>query len=51
MTGEWRKLHIEEFHDLFCSPDILVIRRRTLKGNVYLEFGSKNETKETTSKM
>ena len=20
VTGEWRKLHTEEFNDLFCSP-------------------------------
>ena len=23
VTGEWRKLHNEEFHDLYCSPDIV----------------------------
>jgi hypothetical protein len=22
VTGEWRKLHIEEFNDLYCSPNI-----------------------------
>jgi hypothetical protein len=21
VTGKWRKLHREEFHDLYCSPD------------------------------
>jgi hypothetical protein len=23
VTGEWRKLHIEEVHDLYSSPDII----------------------------
>jgi hypothetical protein len=23
VTGEWRKLHIEELHDLYSSPSIL----------------------------
>jgi hypothetical protein len=29
VTGDWRKLHSEEFHDFFCSlPNIQVIRSR-----------------------
>jgi len=24
VTGEWRRLHNEELHDLYCSPDIRV---------------------------
>jgi hypothetical protein len=23
VTGEWRKLHCEEFHNLYSSPDII----------------------------
>jgi len=23
VTGEWRKLHIEELNDLYCSPSIV----------------------------
>jgi hypothetical protein len=23
VTGGWRKLHIEGFHDLYCSPSVI----------------------------
>jgi hypothetical protein len=29
VTGEWRKLHIEELHNLYSSPDII----RQVKAN------------------
>jgi hypothetical protein len=30
ITGDWRKLHTEELHDLYSSPDIIQIKSRRM---------------------
>jgi hypothetical protein len=31
VTGEWRKLHCEELHNLYSSPDIRQIKSRQMR--------------------
>ena len=32
VTGEWRKLHSEELHDQYCSPNVVrVIKSRRIR--------------------
>jgi hypothetical protein len=32
VTGGWRKLHNEEFHNVYCSPNIIrIINSRTVR--------------------
>jgi hypothetical protein len=60
-TGEWRKLHSEELHNLYSSPDIIrqvKSRRMRWAGHVarmgeerkVQGFGGKARRKETTVK-
>jgi hypothetical protein len=28
VTGKWRKLHHEELHDLYCSPNIVRLKNQ-----------------------
>jgi hypothetical protein len=61
VTGEWRKLHNEELHSLYLSPDIIkhVKSRRMRWGSMWhawerresvQDFGGKARRKETTWK-
>jgi hypothetical protein len=46
VTGEWRKLHNEELHDLYSSPSIIRIikaRRMGEKRNAYRLLAGKTE--------
>jgi hypothetical protein len=45
VTGEWRKLHNEELHDLYSSPSIIRIiksRRMRLAGHVVRMWEKRN---------
>jgi hypothetical protein len=58
VTGEWRKLHSEELHILYSSPDIIrKIKSRRMRwaghvarmGEEYIQgFDEKAQRKETT---
>jgi hypothetical protein len=62
MVGDWRKLHNEELHNLYLSPDtIRIIKSRRIRcvvnaagmgrrRNSYRVFGGEARRKETTRK-
>jgi hypothetical protein len=46
VTGDWRKLHNDEFHNLYSSPNIIIMiksRRMRWTGNV-ARMGTKRNT-------
>jgi hypothetical protein len=61
VTGKWRKLHSEELHNLFSSPDIIrQIKSKQMRWAGYVAcmgeisvqgFGGKAQRKETTRKI
>jgi hypothetical protein len=51
VTGEWRKLHNEEFHNLYSSPDIIrQVKSRQMRwaGKSVQGFGGKARKEEAT---
>jgi hypothetical protein len=46
VTGEWRKLHSEEFHDLYSSPSIIrIIKARRMRlATTFVERSQKEIT-------
>ena len=36
VTGEWRKLHNEEVHDLHCSPNIVRVIKSRIRWAVHV---------------
>jgi hypothetical protein len=60
IAGDWRKLYVEEHHDLYCSPNVIriIISRRMnwvrhgmhgMEGICIRDVGYKAWSKETTN--
>jgi hypothetical protein len=61
MTGDWRKLHNEELHNLYSSPNIIrMIKSRRIRGaghvaqmgirGTHIEYCGKDRRKEISRK-
>ena len=53
VTGDWRKLHNEELHDFYWSPNVIgmIIREEEMGEKcviVHMGFGGENRRKETS---
>ena len=52
VTREWRRLHIEELYDLYCSPNFRLIksRRMSLAAHVALTVGRRGTARVLVGK-